>query len=61
MKAKDTLWHVNFGDNDDAFVIAPDIKTAKERMGGGKEMVNYVVNLDHLYQKIFKAGQKEMA
>jgi len=35
MKAKDTLWHVNFGDNDDAFVIAPDIKTAKERMGGG--------------------------
>ena len=60
MKAKDTLWHVNFGDNDNSFVIAPDKETARERMGEGKEMVNYVVNLDALYQQIFKAGHKNM-
>ena len=58
---KDTLWHVNFGDNDNSFVMAPDKETARERMPEGKEMVNYAVRMDALYQQIFKAGQKEMA
>jgi len=56
MKAKDTLFHINWGDGDTTFVIAPDEQTARERMGDGKDMVNYVVRLDALYQLIFKAG-----
>ena len=59
MKTKNTLWHVNFGDNDNYFVIAPDIETAEERMEEGKEMVNYAVRMDALYQQIFKLGIKE--
>ena len=60
MRAKDTLWHVNFGDNDNSFVIAPDEETARERMPDGKDMVNYAVRMDALYQQIFKAGMKEV-
>lgn len=60
MKAKDTLFHINWGDGDDTFVIAPDEETAKERMPDGKDMVNYIVRLDLLYQRIFKAGIKEV-
>jgi len=57
---KDTLFHINWGDGDTTFVIAPDEQTAIERMPDGKDMVNYVVKLDILYQKIFKAGIREV-
>jgi hypothetical protein len=58
MEAKDTLWHINWGDGDDFYVIAPTKKIAIDRMPEGKGMVNYVVKLDHLYKLIFKAGIK---
>ena len=57
---KDTLFHIDWGDHDTTFVIAPDEATARERMGDGKDMVNYVVKLDHLYSRIFKAGIKKV-
>jgi len=60
MEAKDTLFHINWGDGDDTFVIAPDEKTAKMRMRDGRDMVNYIVRLDSLYQMIFKAGIREV-
>jgi len=60
MKAKETLFHINWGDGDTSFVIAPDEETAKDRMSDGKDMVNYIVKLDSLYQRIFKAGIKEV-
>ena len=56
MEAKDTLFHINWGDGDTTFVIAPDEETAKARMPDGKDMVNYVVKLDGLYQMILKTG-----
>ncbi len=55
-QAKDTLWHIDWGDGDTSFVIAPDKKTAIERMPDGNDMVNTIVKLDGLYQMIFKAG-----
>ena len=61
MKAKDTLFHINWGDGDDFYITAPDRATAIERMPDGKDMVNYVVELKHLYQIIYKAGMEEEA
>ena len=61
MKAKDTLWRINWGDGDNAYIVAPDIETAKERMAASKEMVNYVVKLDYIYQEIFNAGMAKCA
>ena len=52
----DTLFHINWGDGDNFFVIAPDEATAKERMPDGRDMVNTIVSLDHLYNLIFNAG-----
>ncbi len=60
MEAKDTLWYINWGDGDNTFVVAPDKETAKSRMVAGKGMVNYVVELDAIYQSIFKAGQESV-
>jgi len=60
MKAKETLFHINWGDGDTFFVIAPDEKTAIKRMPDGKEMVNYVVKLDAIYEMIFRAGIREV-
>ncbi len=60
MKVKDTLFHINWGDGDTCFVIAPDEDIAKERMPEGKGMVNYIVKLDSLYQMIFLTGIKEV-
>lgn len=61
---EDTLWHINWGDNDNCFVIAPDEETARAKIAKGKErisgdMVNYVVEHDSLYQRIFKAGEQQ--
>lgn len=58
LKVKDTLFHINWDDGDNFFVVAPDEKTAIEKMPDGKDMVNYVVKLDSLYQMIFKAGEE---
>ena len=60
MEAKDTLFHINWGDGDNSYVVAPDQATAIERMSDGKDMVNYVVRLDTLYALIFKAGMREV-
>ena len=54
----DTLWHINWGDGDNCYTVAPDKETAISRMPHGRDMVNYVVQLDHLYQMIYKAGQR---
>jgi len=59
MEAKDTLWHINWGDGDNFYVIAPDKETAISRMLDGKDMVNSVAKLDHLYSLIFKAGYNQ--
>jgi len=61
MEAKDTLFHINWGDGDTTFVIAKDKEDAQNKMGDGKDMVNYIVQLDRLYGLIFKAGIKEVA
>jgi len=54
-----TLWHIDWGDGDTYFIVAPDKETAISRMPDGQGMVNHVVKLDHIYQCIFKAGAKE--
>ena len=59
MKATDTLWHIGWGDGDNCYIVAPDEKMAKKRMGECKSMVNYIVRLDCLYQKILRAGVNE--
>ena len=56
MKEQETLFHIEWGDGDHAFVLAPNEKTAIEKMSEGKDMIRYVVKLDGLYQMIFKAG-----
>lgn len=56
MEAKDTLFHINWGDGDDFYIVAPDEETAKERMPDGRDMVNYIVRLDAVYDMIHKAG-----
>ena len=58
-KSPNTLWHINWGDGDNTYIIAPDKETAIERMPDGKDMVNEVVQLDHLYGLIFKAGYQQ--
>lgn len=60
METKDTLFHINWGDEDNFYVVAPDEKTAIERMPDGKDMVNYIVRLDLLYQMILQEGIKEV-
>ena len=59
MKPEDTLFHIEWGDGDNSFVIAPDKDTAIKRMDDGADMIRTVVKLDHLYQLIFKAGFSE--
>lgn len=56
MEARDTLWHIDWGDGDTTFVVAPDRETAISRMPDGKDMVNTVVQLDCLYNLILEAG-----
>ncbi len=58
----DTLFHIEWGDNDHSFILAPDKETAIERMSEGKDMVRSVVELAQLYKLIFEAGarSKEM-
>jgi len=56
----DTLFHINWGDGDNTFVIAPDKATAISMMPDGQGMVNYVVKLDALYRMIYKAGQQSV-
>ena len=58
MAAKDTLWHINWGDGDTTFVIAPDKETALKQMGDGKDMVNTIVCLDAIYSIIKGAGHQ---
>ena len=60
MEAKNTLFHIDWGDGDTTFIIAPDEQAVRERMPDGKDMVNYVVRLDNLYQRIFRAGIREV-
>ena len=60
MGAKNTLFYINWGDGDDTYIIAPSEKTALDNMPNGKDMVNYIVKLDSLYQIIFEAGRKEV-
>ena len=58
MEAKETLWHINWGDGDNAFVLAPNESVARERLPESKDRVNFIVRLDSLYQIIFKAGKQ---
>jgi len=60
MEGKNTLWRINWGDGDNFYVVASSEKAAIEGMPDGKDMVNFVVKLDHLYQEILKAGIKEV-
>ena len=60
MADKNTLFHINWGDGDNTFMIAPDEATALKQMSEGSDMVNFVVNLDLLYQTIFKEGRKDV-
>ncbi len=57
MEAKNTLWHINWGDGDEFFILAPDKETALSMMPDGKDMVNYVTNLDGLYQLIIQGRE----
>ncbi len=56
---KDTLWHIDWGDGDTNFVIASSKKKAIAKMRDGKDMANFVVKLDYLYNFIFKAGEEK--
>lgn len=60
MEVRDTLFHINWGDGDNCYIIAPDRETAISKMEEGRLMVNYVVKLDNLYQMILKAGIREV-
>ena len=55
----ETLFHIEWGDGDHTFVLAPNETMAIEKMSDGKDMIRYVVKLDGLYQMIFKAGQDD--
>lgn len=65
MEDKDILWHINWGDGDTTFVIAPDKETAIKQMGDGKDMVNSIVGLHAIYSIIkgrgHRAGIREVA
>lgn len=39
MEAKDTLFHIHWGDGDDTFIIAPNKETAISEMPDGKEVI----------------------
>lgn len=60
MESKETLFHIEWGDGDHSFIIAPDGATAVERMTDGKDTVRSVTNLAELHKMIFKAGEMEM-
>ena len=59
MKAKDTLWHINWGDGDNFYILALDEEAAIKAMPDGQGMVNYAIRLDSVAAEIFKAGIKE--
>ena len=54
----DKLFHIEWGDKDHSFVIAPDKETAIERMSEGKDVVRSIVELEHIYKLIFEAGAR---
>lgn len=58
---KDSLYHIEWGDGDHLFVIAPDKEMAIEGMPDGKDMVKSVTRLDALYEMIKQEGQREVA
>ena len=58
MESKDTLWHINWGDGDDLYIVAPSKHKAIGLMEDGKDMVNYATRLDATYERIYKAGIK---
>jgi len=60
VESKETLFHIEWGDGDHSFIIAPDGATAVERMTDGKDTVRSVTNLAELHKMIFKAGEMEM-
>ena len=57
MEARKTLWHINWGDGDDFYVVALTKEAAINAMPEGKDMVNYVVKLDSVATALYKAGQ----
>lgn len=60
MGYKESLFHIEWGDGDNSFVIAPDIKTARERFSEGQGFINSIVDLSAIYNLIFKAGQRDV-
>ncbi len=56
---KESLFHINWGDGDNCFIIAADENTARGGMSDGRDMVNFIVRLDAVYKMIFEAGQKQ--
>jgi hypothetical protein len=60
MEAKNTLWHINWGDGDDFYIVAPDKETAIKGMPEGKDMINYMVRLDCVAHTLYKTGRESM-
>ena len=56
MLSEDTLFHIEWGDGDHVFIIAPTKEEAIGRITDGKDMIRSVVELKHLYNLIYQAG-----
>ena len=58
--AKLTLFHINWGDGDNSYIVASNETEAIKKMPDGKDMVNYVVQLDALYNLIYEQGRRDV-
>ncbi len=52
----DKLFHIEWGDGDNSFVLAKDDVEAREKMGDVKDMITMVVELPAVFQSIYNVG-----
>ncbi len=53
----DKLFHIVWGDGDNAFVLAPDESAAQAEMGDIRDMIRTVCELPSVFQEIFELGE----
>lgn len=54
------LYHINWGDGDNSYIFAGTKEEAIERMSDGKDMVNYVVQLNAVLKYAHQAVAEEI-
>ncbi len=53
----DKLFHIEWGDDDNSFVLAQDDVEAREKMGDIRDMIRTVCELPSVFQEIFELGK----